>query len=586
MTDREATETGGRSRHWTDVVGYRAVARLVDGMLTFVVAAGVVAVTTFLQFLGTLFALDWLHDGAEWFRPVGAFGLAAIFHLWNNVVGVYARGASIGKAHLGLRVTRADGGRLSPARAFIREVIAAGVLWVAVLLDPPHFRIGWVTESPHVPVIVAVVLATIHLAAALTDRRRRTVPDRVVGSVTFSADASTPPGILRDVRVFQVAGQVVAVVVVWTFVRWLVGNLFDNLDEANFRRDFDFLDGPTNFQIPFDDGFDDRSSVRSMYVVGIKNTFLAASVGIVLATILGTLIGIARLSSNWLVARLATIYVEFLRNIPPLVVIIFFGAAIFTFGPFPVLSGTSDPWSYTFPGSDETFLIVSKTVWGIPSLARDGKAIAFWILVLASLAVAVAVWWWRTRVNVRTGTPHHRVVWSVGVFSALVVVAFWLTSTPYRVSWATVSENGRRIDGGFVMNFGWISVTIALALYTASHIAEIIRGSILAVSKGQTEASNALSLSGFQRYRYVVLPQAARIAIPPTINQYLNLTKNTSLGVAVAYADITAITQTSIGNGRPAVQSLVLLMLIYLTFSLTISFVMNRLNRRVQLVGR
>ena len=149
-----------------------------------------------------------------------------------------------------------------------------------------------------------------------------------------------------------------------------------------------------------------------------------------------------------------------------------------------------------------------------------------------------------------------------------------------------MSENGRRIDGGFVMNFGWISVTIALALYTASHIAEIIRGSILAVSKGQTEAANALSLSGFQRYRYVVLPQAARIAIPPTINQYLNLTKNTSLGVAVAYADITAITQTSIGNGRPAVQSLVLLMLIYLTFSLTISFVMNRVNRRVQLVGR
>ncbi len=586
LTDHVAPATESHSRHWADVLGYRAVARVVDGVLTLVVAAGVAAVTTFLQFLGTLFALDWLHDGAEWVRPLAAVASAAVFHLWNNVVGVYARGASIGKSFLGLRITREGGGRLPPALAFVREVIAAGVLWVAVVIDPPHYRIGWLTESLHLPVVVAVVLAVIHLGAALADTRRRTLHDRLVGSVAFSSDASTPPGIHRDVRVFQVIGQIVAVVVVWTFVRWLVGNLFDNLDEANFRTDFDFLDGPTNFQIPFDDGFDDRSSVRSMYVVGIKNTFLAASVGIVLATILGTIIGIARLSSNWLVARLATMYVEFLRNIPPLVVIIFFGAAVFTFGPFPVLSGTSRPWTYRLPGSDETFLIVSKTVWGIPSLARDGKTLAFWILAFASLAVAAAVWWWRTRLNVRTGAPHHRVLWSAGVFVVLVVLAFWLTSTPYRISWATVSENGRRINGGFVMNFGWISVTIALALYTASHIAEIIRGSILAVSKGQTEAANALSLSSFQRYRYVVLPQAARIAIPPTINQYLNLTKNTSLGVAVAYADITAITQTSIGNGRPAVQSLVLLMLIYLTFSLTISFVMNRVNRRVQLVGR
>ena len=134
------------------------------------------------------------------------------------------------------------------------------------------------------------------------------------------------------------------------------------------------------------------------------------------------------------------------------------------------------------------------------------------------------------------------------------------------------------------MNFGFIAVTLALGLYTASHIAEIIRGSILAVPRGQTEAANAIALSPFQRYRHVVLPQALRIAVPPVISQYLNLVKNTSLGIAVAYAEITSLTFTSIGNGRPAPQSILILMIVYLAFSLTISLLLNIYNRRLQLV--
>ena len=125
-----------------------------------------------------------------------------------------------------------------------------------------------------------------------------------------------------------------------------------------------------------------------------------------------------------------------------------------------------------------------------------------------------------------------------------------------------------------------------MALYTASHIAEIVRGSILAVPKGQNEASNALALSGFQRYRFVVLPQAARIAVPPVINQFLNLTKNTSLAVAVAYPDVTQLTRTAIGNDQPSPQMILILMGIYLSFSLTISLVLNIINRRFQLAGR
>lgn len=129
-------------------------------------------------------------------------------------------------------------------------------------------------------------------------------------------------------------------------------------------------------------------------------------------------------------------------------------------------------------------------------------------------------------------------------------------------------------------------MTLALGLYTASHIGEIIRGSILAIHTGQSEAANALALSGFQRYQFVILPQAMRIAIPPTINQYLNLVKNTSLATAVGYADITALTKTSIGNGRPTLQSIVILMAVYLAFSLIISFILNIVNRRLQLADR
>ncbi|MCH7789542.1 MAG: ABC transporter permease subunit, partial [Acidobacteria bacterium] len=129
-------------------------------------------------------------------------------------------------------------------------------------------------------------------------------------------------------------------------------------------------------------------------------------------------------------------------------------------------------------------------------------------------------------------------------------------------------------------------LTLALALYTASHVAEIVRGSILAVSKGQVEAASAVALSNFQRYRFVILPQAFRIAVPPIINQVLNYTKNTSLGLAVSYIELTFVAQTVIGNGNPAPQNIVLLMASYLTFSLTISAMLNVVNRRLQLVGR
>ncbi|MFQ5522691.1 MAG: amino acid ABC transporter permease [Acidimicrobiia bacterium] len=391
------------------------------------------------------------------------------------------------------------------------------------------------------------------------------------------------PPFWRDVRVLRVVGQIVAVVAVFLFLRWLFNNLVDNLNRLGISTSFDFLFGPTNFQVPFNSEFDPRSPVWNMTLVGVKNTFLAGFFGILFASVLGLIVGVSRLSENWLVAKLAAFYVELFRNIPPLVIIIFFGFAVFTFGPLPLFA---DSWEVNLPGSGDNLLIINNDRWGVPGFTRAGDLGVFFLVLGIGVIVAAFVWRWRTRIFDATGQPHHRVLWFLGVLLGFFVVGYFATGQPFDMSWPALSENRRRIDGGFEMNWGFISVTAGLGLYTASHIGEIIRGSILAVPHGQTEAANALALSGFQRYRFVILPQAMRIALPPTINQYLNLVKNTSLGIAVAYAEITALTKTSIGNGRPAVQSILILMAVYLAFSLSISAILNVVNRRMQLVTR
>lgn len=397
---------------------------------------------------------------------------------------------------------------------------------------------------------------------------------------------STParPPLWRDVRVIRVVGQLVAVVAVFLLLRWLFGNLVDNSRRGGLSLDFGFLGRPTQFQIAYmHGGFDPRSPVIDMVLVGIKNTFLAGIFGMAMAGVVGLVVGLARLSSNWLAARIASLYVEFFRNIPPLVIIVFFAFAVFTYGPLPNLREAIE---VGFPGLGENLFIFSKEEWGVPSLADGGNLGIFWLVVVAAMVVAAVIWRWRTRVNEQTGEPHHRLAWALGALALIVVIAYLALDGPVTMTWPTLSENRRRIVDGFALNAGFMAVAGALGLYTASHIAEIVRGSILAVSWGQTEAANSLALNSFQRYRYVVLPQAMRIALPPLINQSLNLVKNTSLAAAVGYAEITNLTETSIGNGRPAVPSIVILMAVYLSFSLVISAMLNVVNRRMRLVSR
>jgi general L-amino acid transport system permease protein len=194
------------------------------------------------------------------------------------------------------------------------------------------------------------------------------------------------------------------------------------------------------------------------------------------------------------------------------------------------------------------------------------------------------VWSWRSRLFDRAGTPHHRVLYGLGTFIAISVVGFAALGGPFDITTPEIID--RVYVGGITMIMPYAAVMLGLVLYTASHIAEIVRGSILSVPKGQVEAGNALALNSFQRYRFVILPQAFRVAFPPLINQFLNYTKNSSLAFAVGFAEITGVIQNLFGQSRPAPQLLLILMVVYLVFSLVLSAIGNLINKRLQIVGR
>jgi general L-amino acid transport system permease protein len=385
-------------------------------------------------------------------------------------------------------------------------------------------------------------------------------------------EASRRPPFWRDVRVLRVALQVIFLVVVVLALWFLLTTLRANLRDSGLPTGFGFLDGPAGVDIR-DSSFRPAQPVRDAFRVGLVNTIRVSLVGILLATLVGVVIGIARLSTNWLVKKAAAVYVESLRNIPVLVIIIFFYTAVML--RLPPISQAAE-WLGV--------VVFSNRGLAVPWGEGQDNAGAYLVILGVALAVAVAVALWRTRRFDRTGQPHHRVLWGFGVMLIIATGGYAVLGDP--VTLTVPTRDGRLVTGGIELGPEYAALLIALVLYTASHIAEIVRGSILAVPKGQTEAAQAIALSGFQRMRYVVLPQAMRIMVPPLANQYLNLTKNSSLAVAIGYFDLTRISNQIIANGNPAPQVISILMLCYLGLSLTISLIANIVNRGLRLDTR
>ena len=384
--------------------------------------------------------------------------------------------------------------------------------------------------------------------------------------------AARRPPPWRNVRILRIAFQAVFLFLVALLLLYLWETATDNLRRLGIRTDFRYLRQPAGFAIP-DSDFRSSQSLFDAVLVGIQNTAKVALLGIVLATILGVFIGVARLSSNWLVRRAAAAYVESFRNVPVLIIIIFFWLAVFLRLP-PIREATEIL----------DLIVLSNRGLVVPWFDKVESGAVFGLVALAALVLATAVWVWRTRRFDRTGEPHRRALWAGGVLLAVLTVAFFATGRPWVLE--TPERGELSTAGGFRLTPEYAALLIGLTMYTASHIAEIVRGSILAVPRGQSEAANAVGLSGFQRMRHVVLPQAFRISIPPIANQYLNLVKNSSLGVAVSYYEVTKITQVSISQAAPAVQAILLLMAVYLVFSLSIAVVTNLVNRRLTLRGR
>lgn len=368
---------------------------------------------------------------------------------------------------------------------------------------------------------------------------------------------------LKWVLQLAVVGLVVALVI------WLYGNYIDNTAEQNIPTDFGFLDNPANFQIT-GNGLSANAPIRDALWQGVLNTLRISVAGIVAATLLGTLVGIARLSSNWIVSKLATVFVEAVRNVP-LALFVIAGLLVVVLGVFPTID---DAWNLG------GLAIISNRGVAIPWFIGAGTG----LLALGALG-ALAAWLvarWRSSVSDRTGTLPRSGLWGGGAF-LLVFVIGWIA---FGYEWTLPEPDGRRTLGGIRIDPSFFALFFALVIYTASHIAEIVRGSIQAVPLGQGEAADAVALSSFQRMWYVILPQAFRIAIPPIGNQYLNLIKNSSLGAAIGYYDITLVSQTTVGNGSPAVPVFALAMVLYICISLVTSAIVNVANRRSALVER
>ncbi|HEX6946531.1 MAG TPA: ABC transporter permease subunit [Acidimicrobiia bacterium] len=386
----------------------------------------------------------------------------------------------------------------------------------------------------------------------------------------MTTTAQSRPPFWRNQRVLRVVVQLAALGVTALILYVLWFNLTNNMRAAGLPTDFGALDQPLGVDIP-------GSSIRPGapvwrgILVGIKNTLALVVVGIPVLTVLGVVIGIGRLSTNWLVAKVCTLYVEIIRNLPPLLLIYFMFNAVFLQLPPLQESITAGGW-----------LVINNRFVAVTAFTHREQYMMFWWVVAAAVVVGIIVAIVRTRRWHATGEPHHRVLWFLGIVIGVAIVAWLLLDRPIGLSRPVLE--GRVVTGGFMGFSAYFAVLIALAMYTASHVAEITRGSILAVPKGQTEAANSLALTTFQRLRYVTLPQAMRIAVPPIISQYLNFTKNTSLATAVGYAELTRITFQAIGNGRPAPQLVFVLAMAYLAFSLFISLVVNILNRRLQYV--
>lgn len=401
--------------------------------------------------------------------------------------------------------------------------------------------------------------------------------------MTISTNSSSLPRFLtrkgvplwRDVAVLQWVAQIISAILVLGFLYFFVRNVLAAAEARNLGLGFGFLDGAAGFPIAESPiPYDPSQSFAYALWVGFLNTLKVSLVGVVLATLLGLIAALARLSTNWLVSSIASVYINTIRNIPLLVQLFIWYFAVFQQFP-PVREALA------LPGP----LFLSQRGLYVVWFQRT-DTFGIWLpFVLAGLVLGGILHQVLLRYQVQTGRTTRPLTAAFAVLLGLPLLGWFLISPqPLTI---TTPELGRfNFQGGLQLTPEFAALLIGLVIYTGAFIAEVIRSGILAVQKGHVEAARALGLSNTQVLRLVVLPLAMRVIIPPLISQYLNLTKNSSLAIVIGYPDVFFVGRTIINQAGQAVPVFLLIMAIYLIISLITSAILNVYNRRVQLVER
>ncbi|MDG4720985.1 MULTISPECIES: amino acid ABC transporter permease [Thalassospira] len=379
---------------------------------------------------------------------------------------------------------------------------------------------------------------------------------------------------LNDENVRAVLYQVVAIGLIILTSWYLVSNTLDNLEQQNISTGYSFLDLEASFEISESMiDYSAKSTYATALLVGLLNTIKVAFLGIILCTIIGIIFGVARLSSNWIVRKLATVYVETFRNIPVLLQLFFWYALIPNSFPHP--RDALEP----LPG----VLLTSRGLY-LPVPIADT---AYTLMGIAAILALVAIYFvkkWAKKRQDATGEPFPMTAAGFGIFFGLVFIAYLLGGAPTEIDMPTLK--GFNIRGGYNISPEFLALLIGLTVYTSTYVAEVVRSGIQAVPNGQWEAADSLGIKRSVALRKVILPQSMRVAIPPLTNQYLNLTKNSSLAVAVGYPDLVSVSNTTMNQTGQAIEAISIFMLIYLGLSLLTSLFMNWFNKKMALVER
>lgn len=379
----------------------------------------------------------------------------------------------------------------------------------------------------------------------------------------------------RNRVIIHAATQVLSVVIMIGMVSWLVINFTEAADARGLALSFDFLSNPAGFPIsdPAIEYSPDMSFGRA-FLVGLLNTLRVSVIGIFIATVLGVSVALARLSSNWLLSKIALLYIEFHRNIPLLVLLF-----LWYFTVFQQLPAVEN--AIVFPGP--IYLSKRGVYFTWPRISETGEI--FRVFLIIGFIIAPVVYYVLRRRRASTGKETYYMPISMFLLLVFIIIG-WIASGGNPISMDIPELSGYNFQGGYRFTPEFASLFIGLSMYTAGFIAEVVRAGIQAVDRGQIEAARAIGLNQFQVLSLVIFPQALRIIIPPMISQYLNLTKNSSLALAIGFQDLFSVGKIAINQAGRAVPVFVLIMLTYLILSLLTSMVLNIYNRRIQYVMR